>query len=127
MFECIECGKGHYAIGGSNRCSACVGQKNRKPKVPCKECGKPCLNSNNSGICGVCRGLNKYREANIPNCRRCEKCNRVLRTKKECITICTRKECGGATQYYKTLRANAKATQSPSQSLCLEAVSEQIS
>lgn len=108
MLECVKCGRRHYGINGRDVCSSCFGQKKREPKIKCKECGRSCLNSNNEGICGVCRGLNKYREANIPNARRCEVCGKILRTKKECITVCTRRECGGVNQYYKTIRASHK-------------------
>ena len=117
---CIKCGKRHYAINGRETCSACFGQKNRPPKIQCKECGKSCLNSGNEGICGVCRFLNKYREEHIPNARRCTKCNRVLRTKKEYITICTRKECGGTANYYKTIRAYHKSPHLEEESLNLK-------
>ena len=113
--ECEKCGKNHYAINGRTICSACHGQKNRQPKVLCTICNKrTCLNSNNEPICGTCRFLKKYHEEHLPNARRCIKCNRVLRTKKECITTCTRKECGGTAGYYRTIRASNNQSSSDS-------------
>lgn len=108
MIECTQCGRQHYAIGGRSICSTCAGVKGRIAKYNCDECNKQCLNTGGDGLCGSCKFLKRYQEERLPDARRCDICNRVLRTKKEFITRCTRKSCGGLANYYKVCRSTTK-------------------
>lgn len=110
MRNCVICNKQHYSVNGRETCSVCTPLSAREKKPNCQKCGRSCLGIDGVALCGTCRFLDRYQKEHIPEARFCEKCHRILRTKKTFITHCTRKDCGGTNDYYKTIRKHINTT-----------------